>query len=194
MLVIGNGESRCDINLSEINTTKIGCNAIVRDFFVDHLVCVDRRMVDEANNCYQNNFNFLYTRKDWFKERKDYKNINCVPELPFDRQVRADDPFNWGSGPYAVLVAVNVTKQNTIKLIGFDLYSQTTKVNNVYKDTNNYDSSEKSAVDPRYWVYQIGKIFAYFQKINFIVYNYNEWMLPKEWKYPNVSLDNLNNL
>ena len=70
MLVIGNGESRCDINLSEINTTKIGCNAIVRDFFVDHLVCVDRRMVDEANNCYQNNFNFCILGKTGSKNER----------------------------------------------------------------------------------------------------------------------------
>ena len=48
MLVIGNGESRKDIDISAFNETKVGCNAIIRDFFVDHLVCVDRRMVKEA--------------------------------------------------------------------------------------------------------------------------------------------------
>lgn len=194
MLVIGNGESRKNLNLKNNADNKIGCNAICRDMYVDHLVCVDRRMVDEANNYYQNNFNFLYTREEWLSERKNYKNIRCVPTLPFDREVRADDPFNWGSGPYAVFVAAEESKQNTVKLVGFDLYSQTKKVNNIYKDTNNYDSAEKSAVDPRYWVYQIGKIFRYFQEIHFIVYNYSDWILPKEWQYSNVSLDNLNNL
>ena len=48
MLVIGNGESRENIDLNKINTTKVGCNAIMRDFFVDHLICVDRRMVEES--------------------------------------------------------------------------------------------------------------------------------------------------
>ena len=48
MLVIGNGESRLKTNLNKIEDIKIGCNAICRDMPVDHLVCVDRRMVLEA--------------------------------------------------------------------------------------------------------------------------------------------------
>ena len=66
MLVIGNGESRKDINLSNINMKKVGCNAIHRDHYVDHLVCVDRRMVqeDEQNRYHQNSK--IYTRQDWF--------------------------------------------------------------------------------------------------------------------------------
>ena len=63
MLVIGNGESRKNISIEKLHGVKIGCNAIARDFIVDHLVCVDRRMVTEALN---NNFqNTIYTRKDW---------------------------------------------------------------------------------------------------------------------------------
>jgi hypothetical protein len=48
MLVIGNGESRASVNIDKLNYTKIGCNAILRDFSVDHLVCVDRPMLLEA--------------------------------------------------------------------------------------------------------------------------------------------------
>ena len=37
MLVIGNGESRLQVDLDKIDICKIGCNAIRRDYEVDHL-------------------------------------------------------------------------------------------------------------------------------------------------------------
>ena len=48
MLVIGNGESRKHLDISKYAKTKVGCNAIFRDFYVHHLICCDRRMVIEA--------------------------------------------------------------------------------------------------------------------------------------------------
>ena len=45
---IGNGESRVGIDINNLKGFKVGCNAIVRDYTVDCLVCVDRRMVTEA--------------------------------------------------------------------------------------------------------------------------------------------------
>ena len=69
-LVIGNGESRRNIDIDSINMTKVGCNAILRDYKVDHLVCVDRKMVREAvNTGYQS---LIYTRKDWVSEFQHY--------------------------------------------------------------------------------------------------------------------------
>ena len=47
-LVLGNGESRGSLDISKVSCTKYGCNAIHRDYVVDHLICVDTRMVDEA--------------------------------------------------------------------------------------------------------------------------------------------------
>ena len=56
MLVIGNGESRTSIDINKLQGPKIGCNAILRDFKVDHLVCVDRPMLQEAlNSTYHKN-------------------------------------------------------------------------------------------------------------------------------------------
>ena len=192
MLVIGNGESRCNINLSAIDTTKIGCNAIVRDFFVDHLVCVDRRMVDEATQKHKHNFTTIYTRKDWLSERTHIDNLVCVPDLPYKGNTRADEPFHWGSGPYAVLLGALL--DTTVKLLGFDLHSKNTKVNNIYKDTQNYDPSTKTAIDPRYWIYQIGKVFECFPKHKFVIYTDNDWECPNFWNRPNVSVDNYSKL
>ena len=193
MLVIGNGESRASVNINKLNYTKIGCNAILRDFKVDTLVCVDKRMLVEAvNSSYHKNAK-VYTRKNLFVQHRLEKNIRMVPDLPYVGSERPDDPTHWGSGPYAVLLAAKMTTDD-VHLLGFDLYSQDNRVNNVYKDTANYSLAHKSAVDPRYWIYQIGKVFECFPNTNFIIHQLDNWQLPKAWKYPNVSLDNLNNL
>ena len=54
MLAIGNGESRTNINIDNIASQKVGCNALWRDYSVDYLVCVDKRMVEE---CIRGNVN-----------------------------------------------------------------------------------------------------------------------------------------
>jgi len=191
MFVLGNGESRKTIDVASLQGSKIGCNAICRDFFVDHLICVDRRMVDQAHNKYSQNYNKIYTRTDWLDNRKHIKNLFAVPEVPYEIQTRADEPFQWGSGPYAVLLATLMSAE--IHMIGFDLYGNGKLVNNIYKDTENYDSSNKSAVDPRYWKHQIGKVIESNQHIKFTIYQ-SEWDLPKQWNFSNVSLDSTRNL
>ena len=180
MLVIGNGESRKDIDISAFNETKVGCNAIIRDFFVDHLVCVDRRMVKEALT----KNTIVYTRQDWASQYTTNKNVTTVPDLP----------FQWGSGPYAVLLSAKLCTDLTVRLIGFDLHSTTNTVNNVYKGTSNYDAANKNAVDPRYWVHQMHKVFEWFPNIQFKIYQTKDWTLPKRWKKLNVSVDNIDNL
>lgn len=191
MLVIGNGESRKHYNIESYQGTKIGCNAVCRDFFVDHLICVDRRMVDEATQYYQNNFSKIYTRSEWFKSRTHIGNLSIVPDLPYKGNSRPDEPFHWGSGPYALLLASTISESKTINVIGFDLYGIDKRVNNLYKDTQHYDKSHKSAVDPRYWIHQIAKIFECFPNINYNLFGPEDWLLPKTWNYPNVSLDKI---
>jgi hypothetical protein len=192
MLVIGNGESRKDIDISAFNETKVGCNAIVRDFFVNHLVCVDRRMVEEVLQL--SSFDKIYTRQDWINSYTSNKNVTTVPKLLEDGTKRWDEPFQWGSGPYAVLLSAKLCKGPTVRLVGFDLHSATNTVNNLYKDTSNYDSADKNAVDPKYWVHQISKVFEWFPQLHFKIYQKEDWTLPNSWQKDNVSLDNLDNL
>ena len=125
-----------------------------------------------------------------------------MPDLIHQGTQRWDEPFHWGSGPYAVLLSAKITEErsktdydyNVINLIGFDLYSKTKTVNNIYKDTKSYDAKDKNAVDPRYWIHQISKVFEWFPKLNFVIYQNKDWELPETWKKQNVSLDNLDNL
>ena len=192
MLIIGNGESRQTTNLSNIECIKIGCNAICRDVQVDHLICVDRRMVQEAIDLEFSGT--IYTRQDWVNSFKNYTNVTTVPDVPYDGDNRMDQPFQWGSGPYAVLLGAYMSTKFTLKLVGFDLFSETGHVNNIYKDTLHYDKGTKDAIDPRYWIYQIGKVFECFPKNKFIVYQKSGWKLPDQWRLGNVFLDNVNNL
>lgn len=190
MWIIGNGESRKDINIDLLKGPKVGCNAILRDYVVDHLICVDRRMFVEAVQKNYNQHSKVYTRKDWFVKTK---NTRLVPDIPYGGYEKVDDPFHWGSGPYAVLLAATLTK-DPIKLIGFDLYGIENKVNNIYKDSQHYDSSNKKSVDPRFWIYQIGKVFECFTKNKFIVYADDDWQCPKLWKKSNVTIDKISNI
>jgi hypothetical protein len=194
MLVIGNGESRQGIDIDSLDCKKVGCNAIMRDYKVDHLVCCDRRMVEESIQTGYNNLAYVYTRKDWIAYFSKHKHIRQVPELPYKGDQRPDDPFHWGSGPYAVLLASKLTDNSIVKLIGFDLYSSNKKVNNVYKGTKNYANSESRAVDPRYWIYQIAKVFESFPNIRYEVYVNDDWEIPKFWNQSHVKIDKTNNL
>jgi len=192
MLVIGNGESRLKINLKSIQETKIGCNAIHRDICVDHLICVDRRMVQEAleNNIHESCK--IYTRSDWGYDFDTINNLLPVPDLPYQGTTRPDEPFQWGSGPYAVLLGAQLS--NKVQMLGFDLYGNNTLVNNVYKDTHGYDNSVKNAVDPRYWIYQISKVFEYYPNVEFKILQDDVWDMPEAWKKSNVSLDKISNI
>ena len=185
MLVIGNGESRTSINIDNIHGIKVGCNAIWRDYFVDHLVCVDKRMVEEARGISNTK---VYTREDWYQRY----NVRTLPTLPYNGAERWDEPFQWGSGPYAVLLGAMLS--NEIDMIGFDLHSKNNTVNNIYKDTPNYDSADKRPVDPSYWIHQIGMVFKYFPQTQFKIYQEPDWELPKAWTYPNVMVDTISNL
>ena len=187
---IGNGESRLALEVNSLIGRKIGCNAIHREISVDHLICVDRRMLNEAIDAGVNQIlTKIYTRNDWFREQK---NIRLVPDLPYAGSERWDDPWHWGAGPYAVLLSAKLSDE--VNMIGFDLHGIDGKVNNVYKGTDNYSLPSKRQVDPRFWIYQISRIFKEFPNVRFTVYNLPDWQVPKAWKQPNVMVDNISNI
>jgi hypothetical protein len=113
-----------------------------------------------------------------------------LPKIPYKGEDRADRPEHWGSGPYALLVAATLEFKQ-INLLGFDLYGVNGKVNNIYKNTENYALDSKHAVDHSYWVYQISKIFDLFPDIHFNVYNRSSWAMPDRWIKHNVKKINI---
>jgi hypothetical protein len=194
-LVIGNGESRSKIELNAFKNTHVlvGCNALHRDIVVDHLVCCDHRMVREALENPATANTTIHVRDGWhhyFRKIEKHKNVKLLPELPYRGDLRPDKPVHWGSGPYAVLIAAQLNL-STVSLVGFDLYGRQDLVNNVYKGTNNYSHPNSNAVDPSYWIYQIGKIFSLFPHIQFNIINTEGWAMPTEWQYNNVKKESI---
>lgn len=192
MYIIGNGESRLSVDVGSLNGPIVGCNAICRDYRVDHLVCVDKRMVNEALSTSFFRNTRVYTRQDWWFQYRLYDNVGPVPDLPYSGTQKWDKPFHWGSGPYAVLIGA--MKSSLVNMIGFDLYSKNGKINNIYKGTENYNSRDFRAVDPSYWIYQIEKVFEHFPDVSFRIYNTPDWKCPSEWKKFNVQVDSISNL
>lgn len=155
------------------------------------MIAVDRRCVIEALESPKCKKTSIYTRQDWFYHFDDYR-IEVVPKLPYNGELRADEPFHWGSGPYAVLLATELSDE--ISLIGFDLWGNGTQVNNIYKGTKNYVSADYRAVDPSYWIYQTAKVFECFPDKYFKVYNVLNWKIPDSWKLANVEFKNIDDL
>lgn len=186
MIVIGNGESRCDIDLSIIKDVKIGCNAVHRDMHVDHIVCVDPGPLREVLTANLKHTT-VWTRPEYVLDN----NLTPLPK-PLPGNQRPDQARHWGSGSYAVFLAAMLC--DNIKMIGFDLYSNNKLVNNLYKGTNNYSSINSHAVDPNYWIYQISRIMQTFNDKYFIVYNTHQWQLPVQWQLDNVSFETLDTI
>ena len=187
--VIGNGESRKNFDLYQLEWLgkSIGTNAVHRDFHPDFLVCCDRRMVQEAvNNAYENP---VYTRSNWYKQFSFWRNVMCLPQLPYEGDKRQDDPWHWGSGGHALNLACSLNPEFVI-MLGFDLWGVDNKFNNVYKSTDNYNESTKPATDPSYWIYQTAKLFELNPKIKFIQIQPDEWDPPESWEsYDNFYID-----
>lgn len=182
-LVIGNGESRqaLDLKRYENKITLIGCNAIYRDISVDHLVCFDKRMVEESvHSSVKNIYTRLRNYRDFRKIHK-YKQVNLLPDLPYQGSNKQDHPDNWNSGPYALLLAAKLGYSKILS-IGFDLYGKEGFVNNIYKDTRNYSDSNSKAVDPDFWIYQIKKIMRCYPDKHFYFFNDADWPIPESWK------------
>lgn len=194
-MVVGNGESRKLLDLEKFSKDYeiVGCNAICRETSVEKLVCVDRRMLEEAVSNENSKNTEIYTREDYvpYYQSIGYTNVFNVPDIPYKVTQKQDEPFHWGSGPYAVLIGALTCRSNVL-MVGFDLYSKNGNLNNVYKDTQNYKSSKDKAVDPAYWIYQIGKVFELFPKINFIIFQEEGWKIPNQWQHDNVRVENIN--
>jgi hypothetical protein len=178
---IGNGQSRENFALNQISDLVIGCNAIHRDHTCDEYVAVDRRMVDEILINEANKDKIIYTREDWLDRYSSHKVVLPLPSIPFAGPNKSDQAFHWNSGPYAVLVAA-LKHPSKIKMVGFDLWSKTSFVNNIYKGTQNYAGAHDRRVTPDFWIHQLKKLFDHFSNIEFIQLQPEDWRIPEQWK------------
>lgn len=156
--IIGNGVSRKSIDLTRLNGVTYGCNAIYRDFTPDYLVAVDPAMIEEILN------------STYPKERLIIRSHPAI-DAPTVRKLKWRDSC---SGISALRLALQEDYEKIV-LIGFDLWginsaseinnrggvnaeisdSGQRTVNNIYADTENYRSSQKSEVRYQKWINQL---------------------------------------
>lgn len=133
--VCGNGESRKGINLDYLkNYGKVyACNAVYRHYRPDYLIAVDVKMILEINQ-----HKWQYDNEVWTNPNKAY---NGMINFHFFNPSKG-----WSSGPTALWMA-SEHGHDTIYLLGMDFRGrmddkgQFSKVNNIFRDTQNYKKS-----------------------------------------------------
>ena len=119
-------------------------------------------------------------------------NVSQLKELMVDVDGEPRD-MGWCSGASAMYVACKVEQPKRCYLLGMDMYSQTDKVNNLYKGTQGYVSAEESALIPENWVIQKAKAMMRFPDIDFIKVQGEGYQEIPEWEsVPNVRYMNMN--
>ena len=179
--IIGNGESRRGVDISPLKSfsTVVGCNAIYRDFVTEYLVCADKHMCQQAVNAVGKGTT-IYTRDNWAGQFANWPNVKEFPKLPYAGDKRQDEPFHWGTGPYAGVLGLTF-KPKAIFMLGFDLHPlEKGKINNLCTGSEGY-TYIKRPVDPSYWIYQFNKLFEH-SECRWIIVNEEDWKMPEEWK------------
>lgn len=133
--IIGNGESRKNINVDKISGMKVGCNAIYLYHNVDLICAMDKfwkdKIVKEStipllsrniNNAFQTTLQ-IYD--------KVWKNTNC--------------PYRGYCSGTTALDYICYTFKDDIYLIGFDFDYTGNTVNHIYKDTAFHPKSDRPA-------------------------------------------------
>lgn len=166
IVVIGNGNSREDLNLDEINKKAItfGCNALYRNFSPDYLLSVDAPITHEIlstdyvknNNLYLDNVSFLPAelRNTIFIENiiensctnyeflfNGYEDNTYITWVPENHKIKnlpwKEDNWDWSAGLLSIRLAHELFPDEEIYLIGFDIFGDR---NNIYDGTNAYPS------------------------------------------------------
>jgi hypothetical protein len=181
--VIGNGESRKGIDLSVLKRygPVFGCNALYRDFIPDLLMTVDQHMIN-------------IIERDRVSEKcevmKRVVTVSNDKTFESSRGFIITDPYHAAAGPSALFVMCDRFKSLELKnvyLIGFDIFSDTDTVNNVYKNTEGYVSSDHKPTYTRNWIVKLGRIFLSYPDITFYRVCVGDIKLIEEWnRIPNV--------
>lgn len=178
--VIGNGESRIGYDLTKLKKhgPVYGCNALYRDFLPDALFAVDERMINEILAKGDIGTEFIYRQK--YKDTTLYLKSSKSNEEYRDK--------GYAAGPTALSVLCTRFKNLTeVFLLGFDIYSNTGKINNVYKDTSCYAPSERTPVYPVNWIEKLARIFVANEHITFYRLYADTLIKVPEW----LDIDNI---
>lgn len=152
--VLGNGCSRRTIDLTLLSTrgTVFGCNAIYREFTPHVLVATDTLIAHKIQQSEYALHNTFYTRSP-------LPHLGAL-ELPPEYSRSC-------SGTNAVYLAVTAGF-HVIYLLGFDMNSHDTKINNLYAGTEHYASSASYQPPPGAWLADLIKIAQTNPRVKFV--------------------------
>jgi hypothetical protein len=183
-LAIGNGESRLGFDLTHIANHKgglfganrlqtYGCNALYRDFAPDFLVATGDEIVKEIADSAYTNDNIVYANGQHIIEYPG--KFYLVPQnVAFD------------AGSLAVYLAC-FDGHKKIFLLGYDGYDVASNVNNVYKDTNGYPTSDEIH-NESFWNLSLGTVMDTYPDVEFVsIMPTAQWFMAAEFdSRPNV--------
>jgi len=135
--VIGNGESRKDLNVNELNGTTYGCNAIYRDYYTDYLFNKDKPIQHEIldSECWKDRKVIVQTK--WFGQghyNEAYGTMSLWKDM-----LGTNDYTDCGSAALTYASMRAKSFGGVVNMYGFDFdKADTTYVNNIYKGTPNY--------------------------------------------------------
>ena len=139
--VIGNGESRKDLNVDNLHGTKYGCNAIYRDWYTDYLFNKDKPIQHEIldSYCWQDRKVIIQTR--WFGQGHYSEAYNT---MSLWKDVLGTNDYT-DAGSAALQYASTKAKAygGIVNMYGFDFDSPESPINNIYKNTPNYSTRLK---------------------------------------------------
>lgn len=180
-VVIGNGPSRLDFNLSNLKKSSgllgastvqtYGCNAVYRDFTPDFLVASgNNNLIKEIADSPYVTDNIVYT--------------NCIHllEYPGKFYLIPYDPYADAGTTAAYIAAFDGHKK--IYLLGFDGHDLEGHNSNVYSDTNGYDAKWDFEIDGEKWINNRVQLFNVYNDVDFVwVTPYGRNTIPEKLKW-----------
>lgn len=179
-LVIGNGISRKDFNLSLVKSNRAGlmgvnkiqtygCNALYRDYDPDFLVATGEEIVSEIAN------------SGYCDERIVYANGESIVQHPQKFYLIPQDP-HWNSGAIAAYMAC-FDGHTKVYLLGFDGNDMKTMHYNIYSGTVGYYTAD-TYIPEDFWERSMLQVFTTYPTIDFVrVAPTKLFRMPDSWKY-----------
>lgn len=172
--VIGNGESRKNIDLSSLEGFKIGCNGVYLHEDVDMISAMD---VFWANKITTETSHELLTRDH---------NISNPPYLIYYPEFVATSletktvDKGYASGPSALdyICTEKATEDDVIYILGFDIFYKMSTVNHIYKGTQFHPPTTNSFVNTDNFKQQVKEILIRNYDKNFVWVGKCDWVMP----------------
>ena len=178
-VAIGNGESRKDFNLNfiarhaggllaENKLQSYGCNALYRDFYPDFLILTGDNIVKEVAN------------SRYVDDRITYSTADNVLKYP-GRLYLVPQNLYFDAGSLAVYLAC-FDGHKRIFMVGYDSYVEESAVNNIYKDTAGYPTSDQTQ-NGAWFTKSLATVMSTYDDVDFVrVMPTNTYYTPVEFQ------------